>query len=257
MRVAEYSPSRRADVADLIARVWGERPDEAELEWFYERNPVRPASVLLAEEDDRVVGSVAISFQPLQTDVVGFAVHLATDPAYRGRGIFSELQTANEDRARAAGVSLLLTVPTPESARILTGKLGWTALPPLRVWARPWLPMRVDARRVERFDDPWLDWRFAEAPREYTLLEGDGHAVVGKRKRFGFVAALDGHLLADACAAARGVAVLAVPPPAQHGRYLRAGFVPTPKTFTLLGKSLDGSPLPERPHLELGDLDFM
>jgi len=45
-----------------MARVWGERPDEAELERFYEQNPVRPASVLLAEEDGRVVGTVAISF---------------------------------------------------------------------------------------------------------------------------------------------------------------------------------------------------
>jgi GNAT superfamily N-acetyltransferase len=257
VRVADYSPSRRADVADLIARVWGERPDETELEWFYERNPVRPASVLLAEEDGRVVGSVAISFQPVQKNVVGFAVHLATDPAFRGRGIFSELQIANEDRAQAAGVSLLLTVPTQESARILTGKLGWTALPPLRVWARPWLPGRVNAQPVERFDDAWLDWRFADAPRAYELLAGDGHAVIGRRGRYGFVAALDGNLLADACAAARGVAVLAIPPPTQHGRYLRAGFLPTPKTFTLLGKSLSGAPLPDRLHLELGDLDFM
>jgi GNAT superfamily N-acetyltransferase len=257
VRVADYSPSRRADAADLIARVWGKRPDEAELEWFYERNPVRPASVLLAEEDGLVVGSAAISFQRLEMDLVGFAVHLATDPSYRGRGIFSELQTTNEGRARDAGVSLLLTVPTPESARILIGKLGWTSLPPLRVWARPWLPARVGAQPVERFENAWLDWRFADAPREYTLLAGDGYAVVGKRGRFGFVAALDGDLLADACAAARGVAVLAAPPPAQHGRYLRAGFLPTPKTFTLLGKSLDGSPLPERPHLELGDLDFL
>jgi GNAT superfamily N-acetyltransferase len=241
----------------LIARVWGERPDETELEWFYERNPLRPASVLLAEEDGHVVGSVAISFQPVQKKVVGFAVHLATDPAYRGRGIFSELQIANEDRAQAAGVSLLLTVPTPESARILTGKLGWTVLPPLRVWARPWLPARVNARPVERFDDAWLDWRFADAPRAYTLLAGDGRAVIGRRGRLGFVAALDGNLLADACAAARGAAVLAIPPPAERGRYLRAGFLPTPRTFTLLGKSLSGTPLPDRLHLELGDLDFM
>src|SRR5713101_6674584 len=173
-----------------MARVWGARPDEAELQWFYEHNPVRPASVLLAEEDEQVVASVAISFQPLESDVVGFAVQLATDPAYRGRGIFSELQAANEDRARAVGVPMLLTVPTPESARILTGRLGWTALPPLRVWARPWLPARVDAQRVERFGDAWLDWRFADAPREYTLLAADGYAVVGKRGRFGFVAAL-------------------------------------------------------------------
>jgi GNAT superfamily N-acetyltransferase len=239
-----------------MGRVWGERPDERELEWFYERNPVRPASVLLAEEDERVVGSVAISFQPLD-GIVGFAVHLATDPACRGRGIFSELQAANEDRAREAGVSTLLTVPTRDSARILIGRLGWTQLPSLRVWARPWLPGRVTARRVARFDQAWLDWRFVDAPRRYTLLSGDGHAVVGHRRRFGFLAKLTGDLLADACAAARGVAVLAIPPPSEHGRYLRAGFIPTPKTFTLLGKSLDGSPLRERPHLELGDLDFM
>ena len=56
VRVVEYDPSRRADVADLMGRVWGERPDESELEWFYERNPVRPASVLLGEEDGSVVG---------------------------------------------------------------------------------------------------------------------------------------------------------------------------------------------------------
>ncbi len=239
-----------------MGRVWGERPDERELEWFYERNPVRPASVLLAEEDDRVVATAAISFQPLD-ETVGFAVHLATDPNYRGRGIFSKLQTANEDRAREAGVSTLLTVPTPDSARILIGRLGWTQLPSLRVWARPWLPGRVHARRVARFDHAWLDWRFADAPRTYTLLSGDGYAVVGHRRRFGFIATLKGDLLADACAAARGVVVLAIPPPLEHGRYLRAGFIPTPKTFTLLGKSLDGSPLPEHPHIEFGDLDFV
>ena len=62
MQVVEYDPSRRADVAELMERVWGKRPDEAELEWFYERNPVRPASVLLGEEDGKIVATVAISF---------------------------------------------------------------------------------------------------------------------------------------------------------------------------------------------------
>ena len=63
LAIVEYDASRRADVADLMARVWGERPAEAEVEWFYERNPVRPASVLLGEEDGKVVATVAISFQ--------------------------------------------------------------------------------------------------------------------------------------------------------------------------------------------------
>ena len=215
-----------------MARVWGRRPDEAELAWFYERNPVRPASVLLAEDEGRVVGSAAISFQPLG-GLVGFAVHLATDPDHRGRGIFSELQAENESRARAAGVTMLLTVPTPESARILAGRLGWQRLPSLRVWARPWA-RRVRAARVARFDDAYLDWRFAESPRRYALY-ADG-TVVGKRGRLSYVA--------------RGRSDAAQ-------LSLRRGAVPTPKSFTLLGKSLDGSPLPERVELEFGDLDFV
>jgi GNAT superfamily N-acetyltransferase len=250
VRVAEYGASRRADVADLMGRVWGERPAEDELEWFYERNPVRPASVLLGEEDGRVVGSVAISYQPLD-GIVGFAVHLATDPGYRGRGIFSELQAENEERARAAGVGLLLTVPTGASASILTGRLGWQPLPSLRVWAKPW-PTRAPAERVERFGDAWLDWRFADAPRRYALY-ADG-TVTGRRGRVSYLAR---GRLGAATLALHGSLRAGYLPTLERRRYLAAGFVPTPRTFTLLGKSLDGSPLPERPHLELGDLDFL
>jgi GNAT superfamily N-acetyltransferase len=237
VRVAEYGASRRADVADLMGRVWGTRPAEDELAWFYERNPVRPASVLLAEEDGRVVGSAAISYQPLGGETVGFAVHLATDPAFRGRGFFSELQATNEERARASGVGLLLTVPTDASAHILTRRLGWTRLPPLRLWARP-LPPRTPAQRVERLGDAWLDWRFAEAPRAYALY-ADG-TVVGRRGRISYLAR-----------GRAGAATLAL------DRSFGEGYVPTPKRFTLLGKSLDGSPLPTRARLELGDLDFL
>ena len=267
MRVAEYGPSRRADVADLTARVWGKRPAEAELEWFYERNPVRPASVLLAEEDDRVVGSAAISFQRMsiaaRDEVVGTVVHLATDPAHRGRGIFSELQTSNEKRAHESGVRLLLVVPNAQSTPILVERLGWRELRPLRVWARLGAVPVFDAGprspggndRVIR-DPDWVRWRFVEAPRPYTVIGRGGHAVAARRGRVGNVVAVDGAGLSDAGRAARGAAVIACPPPWERGRYLAAGFLPTTKTFTLLGKSLDGSPLPERPHLELGDLDF-
>jgi GNAT superfamily N-acetyltransferase len=277
VKVVEYDPSRRADVADLMLRVWGERPDEAELEWFYERNPVRPASVLLAEEEGRVVGTAAISFQRMaiggEAVEVGMAVHLATDPACERRGIFSTLQAANEERAACVGVRLLLTVPTRASAAPLVERLGWTRLPSLRVWARL-RPLRSPTRaaRVERFhphvtnrhlhgssprvvrDAAWLNWRFADSPRPYVLLDGDGYAVVGRRGRVATLAVADGPLLGDAAAAA-GPLIVAAPPPWERARYALAGFVPTPKTFALLGKALAGR-LPERPHLELGDLDF-
>ena len=279
MKVVEYDPSRRRDVADLMGRVWGERPTEEELGWFYERNPVRPASVLIAEDDGRIAGSVAISFQRMSIGgeqmEVGMPVRLATDPDFRGRGVFSELEEANEERVRELGIRLLLIVPNAASEPIMVGRLGWKKLAPVRVWARPFpRRRRPTAVTVDRFDDAvgghhaggdrvlrngvWLNWRFADSPAGYTLLAGGGYVVVGKRGRFATVAALDGDLLADAAAVADGPALLAAPPPELQRRYLRAGYVPTHRAFTVLGKPLDPAvALPERPHFELGDLDFL
>ena len=277
MRVAEYDPARRAELAALFGRVWGERPDERELEWFYERNPVRPASVLLGEEDRRVVATVAIAFQRMPSDgeelEVGMPLRVATDPDFRGRGIFATLEAANEERVRDLGVPLLLTVPNAASAPVFLERLGWRALPSVRVWARLRRPGRVRAQRVERFREPvrqeggnrvlrdaaWLNWRFADAPRSYTLLERDGgYAAVGRRGRLGVVAAVEGSLLSGALGATSGVAILAAPPPWQQRRYLRAGFLPSPKTFTVLGKALvEGQQVPSQAHFELGDLDFL
>ena len=71
-------------------------------------------------------------------------VRLATDPDFQGRGIFRELEAANEERARDLGIRLLLIVPNAASARILVGALGWAKLPPVRLWSRL-LPRRPAA----------------------------------------------------------------------------------------------------------------
>ena len=279
MRVVEYDPSRRGDVAGLMERVWGARPTEDELAWFYERNPVRPASVLLGEEDGRIAASVAMSFLRMSVGgeqlEVGMPVRLATDPDFQGRGIFRELESANEERARELGIRLLLIVPNAASARILTGALGWRKLPPVRLWSRL-LPRtrQPTSARVDRFDEllpdrsdegdrvlrdgVWLNWRFADSPRPYTLLAGGGYAVVGSHGRVAMLAAIEGDLLADAAGVAEGRALVAAPPPWARGRYLRAGYVPTHRKFTVLGKPLDPVlQLPAAPHFELGDLDFL
>jgi GNAT superfamily N-acetyltransferase len=279
VRVAEYDPSRRADLADLMERVWGVRPAEEALAWFYERNPVRPASVLVGEEGGKTVATAAISFLRMAIGgdevEVGMPVRLATDPEFRGRGLFAELEAANEERARGLGVGHLFVVPTPASASVLLGKLGWRTLPPLRVWAQLRLGRGQAAGAVERFDAAapaagggdrvlrdldWLNWRFADSPTRYTLLadRDGGYAAAGRRGRVGVVAAVRGPLLRRAGAAAGGPVLVAAPPPWQRRRYLLAGYLPTLRTFTLLGKSLDpAAPLPARPHFELGDLDFL
>ncbi len=279
MKVVEYDPSRRSDVAGLMERVWGERPDDAELGWFYEENPVRPASVLLAEEDGKTVGTAAIAFVSMSIGgerlEVGMPLRVATDPDYRGRGIFRELEEANEERVRLLGVRLLLTVPNAASTPVFLGKLGWSPLPSLRVWSRWRLwSGKPRSRSVERFaalpapepggpdrvlrDTTWLNWRFADSPTPYALLQGDGYAIVRGRGRIGVLAAVEGALIGDAGRAAGGNALIAAPPPSLRGRYMRAGYLPTHRRFTLLGKSLDPAlTVPSSPHFELGDLDFL
>jgi GNAT superfamily N-acetyltransferase len=278
VRIAEYGPDRRADVADLMARVWGERPAEAELEWLYERNPVRPASVLLGEEDGRVVASVAISFLRMwlggENVEVGMPIGLATDRAYQGRGLFTQLQEANEERARELGIRLLLIVPNAASAPVLVRRLGWREVPPLRVWARVRvLPRGASAYEIDRFadvddvasdgivrrDDAWMNWRFCDGPRRYRRFVAwrDGeYAIFGRARRgVAFVAAFQGDALDQALGAIGERAVVATVPPPDA---LFEGWLPTPRTFTVLGKSLHPSqPLPARPRFELGDLDFV
>jgi GNAT superfamily N-acetyltransferase len=259
--------------------VWGEQPPESELEWFYERNPVRPASVLLAEEDGKTVGTAAISFVRMsiggERTEVGMPLRVATDPAYRGRGIFGKLEAENEERCRGLGITLLLTVPNAASAPVFLKRLGWTPLPPLRVWARvrpggrgprgvqvervpAARPDAPGARDVVLRDGDWLNWRFADSPRPYTIVEGEGYAVAGRRGRYGVVAAVEGQLLHDAAAATGAHVVIAAPPPWESRRYLRGGYVPTHRVFTVLGKALGpAQAIPERPHFQLGDLDFL
>jgi GNAT superfamily N-acetyltransferase len=277
--VVEYDPSRRADVAGLMERVWGERPPEEELAWFYERNPVRPASVLVAELAGRSVATVAIHFTRMSIGgrelEVGMPLRVATDPDYRGRGIFARLEAENEERVAALGTRLLLTVPNAASTPVFLGRLGWRTLPRLRVWARLGLPLgrRKGPGEVERFDElaplagagdrvlrdrRWLNWRFAEAPRPYRLLEGDGYAVTGLHGRFGVVACLEGRMLAQAAASSGRALLIASPPPRRRRSYALAGYLPTPRAFTLLGRALvPDQPLPAAPHFELGDLDFL
>jgi GNAT superfamily N-acetyltransferase len=274
VRFLDYDAPHRGAVADLMARVWGERPAEEELEWFYERNPVRPASVLLAEDEGAIVATVAMSFVRMSIGgevlTVGMPLRVATEEAYRGRRIFRDLQAENEERARASGIRLLLTVPNAASAPVFLKRLGWTVLPSLRVWGRL-RPFRIGRSRssVDRFaelpqrpgtgdrvlrDSAWLNWRFADAPKPYALFQGDGYAVAGRRGRLGVVAAVEGPMLRSV----RETALIAAPPPAELRRYALAGYLPTMRTFTVLGKSLDPTQgMPKRPHFELGDLDFL
>ncbi len=138
---ARYTPDRRAALVSLLARVGTTQLSDEEFAWWFERNPAGEGIVSLAVDDGEVVGVAAMSFfrTSLEGEVTRLAipVNVATDPRYRGQGVFSTLERENEEAASGTGAPLTVTFPNGASYPIFVNRLGWVDLPRLRLWARP------------------------------------------------------------------------------------------------------------------------
>ena len=262
--------------------VWGETLSAGEFDWWFERNTTGPRLISLDEEDGRVACASAMSFLPMriggEETPVAFAVHAATHPDFRGRGIWPKLELHNEEEAgRVAPIVLGFT--NPVAGPILVGKLGWRDLARLRIWAAPRRPAGW-ARGVEVLDrfGPETDavyervsrtwpahvvrraehqnWRFAESGREYrrfaAVRDGEvvGWAAVGTAtysgRRVGVIADLVSpsvsvtrSLLAACKRAVSGVQVMvALVSRGQRAAFASTLFVPAHKTIRFIGKRL-------------------
>jgi len=140
-KVELYRPERRAGFFELMHGVGRSHIDDAEFEWWFDRNPVGRRLISLGVDDGRVVGVAAMSFFRMllggEERAVAIPVHVATEAPYRRQGIFSELELNNEREAAADGSPITITFPNRASHRIFVGRLGWVDLPGRRVWARP------------------------------------------------------------------------------------------------------------------------
>lgn len=122
----------------------------------------------------------------------------------------------------------------------------------------------------------YLNWRFVDAPHDYrrfvAIVDGrpGGYAVARRRRERGLETGMVATLVADTGAAARlllaglarelhGCQVLAALPPRAHrASFAAAGFLPTPRTMTILGKSLvEDARLPRDLHYAFGDHDLV
>jgi GNAT superfamily N-acetyltransferase len=141
-----YTQERRADLVTLLARVGTTQLTDEEFAWWFDRNPAGEGIVSLAVDAEEVVGVAAMSFFRTALDGavtrLAIPVNVATDPRYRGQGVFSTLEQENERAAAEAGSPLTVTFPNGASHPIFVTRLGWIDLPRLRLWARP---LRVGA----------------------------------------------------------------------------------------------------------------
>jgi GNAT superfamily N-acetyltransferase len=136
-----YTPEQRAALVDLLARVGTTQLSDEEFAWWFERNPAGEGIVSLAVDGGEVVGVAAMSFFRTALDGgvtrLAIPVNVATDPRYRGQGVFSTLERENEAAAAETGAPLTVTFPNAASYPIFVNRLGWADLPRLRLWARP------------------------------------------------------------------------------------------------------------------------
>lgn len=267
-----------AAVRELLQETYGYAPDYDELEWWFERNPVAQSIVAVADGEGATTLSLFRVVLEGDERLAAFIVHAVTAPAARGRGVFSRLQLENEERAAAAGASVVLGFTTEPATRVLLGRHGWEELARPRVWVRPRLLRTAralpelppfsdeDAARVAHGrtrllkDAAYLDWRYRESPRRYGRVEGrDGEfAVVGIGRRGGAICELAGgtRTLRRAARAIDSSLVFGLPA-GREAVFAKAGFLPTPWRLRFVGKRLDpAAPLPREWRLELGDLDF-
>ena len=277
--------SEREGVLDLLERVWGERPEREEIEWWFDRHPAGPGLLTVESEGERAVGLASMSF--LRTlasgreQLAAMPLQVATDADQRGKGIFSRLELANEETAAERGCAIGLTFPNDASRPIFLERLGWHELWRGRIWARPPVPAmrrgplalkdmsegqtpeQVQSANGQIADAAFLEWRYLSSPRAYRLVGGyagsDLRGVLALRPSRGRVAVIC-HALGDVAQLLRSTGsarpTIALVPPEQRRAFLAAGFVPTPKRIRVLGKVLrpEGT-LEGRWQFQLGDFD--
>ena len=289
--------ARREDYLALLRESYGDgHLTEAELEWWFDRNPVGPVVQSEAlDEEGPPLGVLSMSCVrtgggPGSLGIGAFVCHGVTSPAARGRGVYTELERHNEAEAAAGGADWAFCFTNARTIAIYR-RLGWTELPSLRLWARLRRPTRrggggfrvepscppFEARHEREFaaahvlrSAEHLTWRYTDSPRAYHRVEaGGGWAVVRHRVWKGFsIAAICEAVGPDLTASVRSAVqavdselALAVVNPGEERAYLAGGFLPTPKTMPLVARRLRDE-APELPagrrawRFTLGDMDF-
>lgn len=279
--LVSYGPEHREDYLRLLRGAWGEGAMSGdEFDWWFDGNPagsLRSVAVL----DGRVVGVAGHSIYRVVLDgkeaLASASVHAVTDPAARGRGIFMELERKHEREATEMGVACVIAFASAPTAPLFLGPLGWSQIGRLRIWARPaWGKAGGDALELRETDPAaswpshvirdarYLRWRYLDSPRGYEVFGDDGYAVVwpAKRHRGRTISVVADHvggreLLREARRRAQARVQFALPAPEQRAAYVRAGFLPTPKSLDFMGKALAGrlNTDPRAWRITLGDTD--
>ncbi|WP_205509177.1 GNAT family N-acetyltransferase [Longitalea arenae] len=131
MQIRPATPQDKPAMIDLLKKSLGEGlipKSEALWTWKHEQNPFGASFVLLAEENDTIIGLRA--FMQWQWKWKGKlykairAVDTATHPAHQGKGIFKKLTLQQLELCKQQGVHFVFNTPNDQS-RPGYLKMGW------------------------------------------------------------------------------------------------------------------------------------
>jgi len=181
MNEVQYRQATPADDGGIRSLLGRSYPDNVKAaapftRWQYWANPFGPTVAAIGVADGRIVAHWAAVRVPLRVDgalVAGAkGVDIATDPAWRGRGLFAGVGQQLMAACREANIAAVLSHPNPDSARGLERAGG--------------KPVGHVAAYVRPLDDRWVAQRFHLPQAVATALhrrlsresEGDTAQVV-------------------------------------------------------------------------------
>lgn len=141
IRAASCSDAPR--IVELLRASLGEDKTPKSLElwkWKHEQSPFGASPVLLALEDDELIGVRAFMRWVWRSETQKFsavrAVDTATHPKHQGKGVFKKLTLALVDQCTKEGTDFVFNTPN-KSSRPGYLKMGWIDVGRLRLGLRP------------------------------------------------------------------------------------------------------------------------
>ncbi|UOQ50286.1 GNAT family N-acetyltransferase [Gracilibacillus caseinilyticus] len=132
-------------ILDLFEKVFHNRMSDEEYEWKYYENPnPRNPLVLVYEEDDQILGHVALwvndAFINGEIHNVGLRVDTMVDPDARGKGIYRKLLDELLEVAEDKDIAILYGYPAEKAKELFiryTGAVHLTDVPRLLLLQKP------------------------------------------------------------------------------------------------------------------------
>lgn len=138
----EYQESDKKSVLLLKEAIYGSPFDEREWHWKFEKGPVRPAKIYVAESEGMIVGVRVFIIEELKVMnelwMSGLGVNTMVHPDFRRYGIAAGMAQEGFARMEQEGVPILLSFPNEVAFKVYSRKRPyWRYICSLPLLAKP------------------------------------------------------------------------------------------------------------------------